>query len=353
MDWAAFFEAAGLGWQPVVVAWQPSAVKGVASLVASRPLESWKDYLRFHVIHQSVDVLPRAFAEAAADMRRDGLTRDARALATTQLAMADAIGRAVCGALLPVRPEGARPRHRRQRRDGVPRARGPRGVAVAGQPAGRAGQARSAVRRHRLSGSARGLERSSHRRHRRVRQRAAPGRPHLSSCAGAARPAVRSARVGVDAADRRRGPELSAERLPVRGGAPPAAEVRRHRVRCRDLRGHRRDHRPRHEPLRRRAGGGLRAGRPDAPLVDGRRCREVRGGGRADRAAVLGLPAARPVSTSTAVSRGRRTSPTSPASSPPSRRTAGPSARQPRTRIGCVVPTGSSSSPSPRPSARR
>jgi predicted metalloendopeptidase len=92
MDWAAFFEGAGLGWQPVVVAWQPSAVKGLASLVASRPVESWKDYLRFHAIHQSVDVLPRAFAEAAADMRRDGLTRDARALATTQLAMADAIG---------------------------------------------------------------------------------------------------------------------------------------------------------------------------------------------------------------------------------------------------------------------
>jgi len=92
MDWAAFFEAAGLGWQPVIVAWQPSAVRGVASLVASRPLESWKDYLRFHVIHQSVDVLPRAFAEAAAEMRRDGLSREARALATTQVAMADAIG---------------------------------------------------------------------------------------------------------------------------------------------------------------------------------------------------------------------------------------------------------------------
>jgi putative endopeptidase len=92
MDWAAFFEAAGLGRQPVVVAWQPSAVKGVASLVASRLLESWKDYLRFHVIHESVDGLPHAFAEAAADIRRDELTRDARALATTQLAMADAIG---------------------------------------------------------------------------------------------------------------------------------------------------------------------------------------------------------------------------------------------------------------------
>ena len=93
MDWSAFFEAAGLGPQRVVVAWQPSAVKGVAALVASRPLESWKDYLRFHAIDEYADVLPRAFAEAAAGMRGDVRPRDQRALALTQSAMAGAIGR--------------------------------------------------------------------------------------------------------------------------------------------------------------------------------------------------------------------------------------------------------------------
>ena len=92
MDWGAFFEAAGLGKAEVVVAWQPSAVKGVAALVSARPLESWKDYLRFHVIDEYADVLPRAFAEAAADMRGDKRTRDERALAITQSAMAGAIG---------------------------------------------------------------------------------------------------------------------------------------------------------------------------------------------------------------------------------------------------------------------
>jgi predicted metalloendopeptidase len=92
MDWGAFFEAAGLGNQQLLVAWQPSAVTGVAALVASQPLESWKDYLRFHVIDEYADVLPRAFAEAAADMHGDGRTRDERALAITQSAMADAIG---------------------------------------------------------------------------------------------------------------------------------------------------------------------------------------------------------------------------------------------------------------------
>ena len=65
MDWGAFFEAAGLGRQQVIVAWQPTAVKGVAALVASRPLESWKDYLRFHAIDDHAE-------RAAARVRRGG-----------------------------------------------------------------------------------------------------------------------------------------------------------------------------------------------------------------------------------------------------------------------------------------
>lgn len=94
MDWDAFFEAAGLGGRrQVIVAWQPCAVKGVAALVASRPLESWKDYLRFHLVDEYADVLPRAFAQAAAEMRGDERTRSQRALAITQSAMGDAIGR--------------------------------------------------------------------------------------------------------------------------------------------------------------------------------------------------------------------------------------------------------------------
>lgn len=92
LDWTAFFDAAGLGGQPIVVAWQPSAVKGVAALVAARPLDAWKDYLRFHAIDDHADVLPHAFSDAAADMRGDRRTREQRALALTQSALADAIG---------------------------------------------------------------------------------------------------------------------------------------------------------------------------------------------------------------------------------------------------------------------
>ena len=92
LDWDAFFEAAGLGRQSMVVAWQPSAVIGVAALAASEPLESWKDYLRFRALDESAEVLPRALADAAAAMRGDQGTREQRALAVTQVAMADIIG---------------------------------------------------------------------------------------------------------------------------------------------------------------------------------------------------------------------------------------------------------------------
>ena len=95
MDWTAFFDAADLGRQQDLAVWQPTAVTGLAALVASQPLETWKDYLRFHAIHDYADVLPRVFAEeaVAATGRGPQPTRTERALAATQSAMSDALGR--------------------------------------------------------------------------------------------------------------------------------------------------------------------------------------------------------------------------------------------------------------------
>lgn len=100
MDWSAFFTAAGLGKQESFVAWQPTAVTGVAALVASQPVDAWKDYLRFHVLDRYADVLPHPFAEQALAMQgaaatggAQSVTREQRALDATQLAMGDAIGR--------------------------------------------------------------------------------------------------------------------------------------------------------------------------------------------------------------------------------------------------------------------
>jgi len=69
-------------------------------LVASQPVETWKDYLRFHILDQNADVLPRAFAEqglalhgSAATGTAQQSTRAQRALEATQSAMSEPLGR--------------------------------------------------------------------------------------------------------------------------------------------------------------------------------------------------------------------------------------------------------------------
>jgi predicted metalloendopeptidase len=98
MDWTTFFDEAGLASQGEFVVWQPTTATGLAVLVASQPLEAWKDYLRFHAIHDFADVLPRAFAAEALALRTatgsgPQPSRSERALAATQSAMSDALGR--------------------------------------------------------------------------------------------------------------------------------------------------------------------------------------------------------------------------------------------------------------------
>jgi len=99
MNWSTFFAAAGLGHQASFVAWQPGALRSLAALVGSEPLETWKDYLRFHVVHAEADVLPREFAgealavQAAVSGHPVETTRPQRALEATQLALSDALGR--------------------------------------------------------------------------------------------------------------------------------------------------------------------------------------------------------------------------------------------------------------------
>jgi putative endopeptidase len=92
MDWDAFFAAAGLDRQQTFVAWQPTALKGVAALVAAQPLQAWKDYLRVRAIGRFADVLPQAFASASASPPQPG-ARAQRALDATQSAMGEALGK--------------------------------------------------------------------------------------------------------------------------------------------------------------------------------------------------------------------------------------------------------------------
>lgn len=63
LDWDAYFEAAGLGGQKQFMVWTPTALTGEAALVASVPIETWKDWLRLQLIEAYANVLPRALAE--------------------------------------------------------------------------------------------------------------------------------------------------------------------------------------------------------------------------------------------------------------------------------------------------
>ncbi len=62
LDWAAYFQSSGLADQQDFIVWQPSAVTGVSALVRSESIETWKAYLRFHLLEHYASVLPAAVA---------------------------------------------------------------------------------------------------------------------------------------------------------------------------------------------------------------------------------------------------------------------------------------------------
>jgi endothelin-converting enzyme/putative endopeptidase len=63
LEWNEYFRAAGLAKQQSFYVWQPAAFVAESALVASVPLDTWKDWLAYHLIEEHADVLPKAFAE--------------------------------------------------------------------------------------------------------------------------------------------------------------------------------------------------------------------------------------------------------------------------------------------------
>jgi predicted metalloendopeptidase len=100
LDWAAFLAAAGLAHQPGFVIWQPRALIGLAALVGSEPVETWKDWLAFHAIDHRAAVLPAAFDDQSfafhgkvmlgTTQKRD---RWKRAVDATSRALGEAVGK--------------------------------------------------------------------------------------------------------------------------------------------------------------------------------------------------------------------------------------------------------------------
>ncbi|GHC03041.1 M13 family metallopeptidase [Thermomonas carbonis] len=99
IDWSAFLDGAGLASQQTIFAWQPQAISKLSALVASEPLQTWKDYLQFRAIDHSASLLPKAYADlkfAFYNTQLQGTVQQRdrwkRAIADTNGALGDAIG---------------------------------------------------------------------------------------------------------------------------------------------------------------------------------------------------------------------------------------------------------------------
>jgi len=100
LDWKAFLEAAGLGEQQQFMVWQPSSLAGVSRLVASQPLQAWKDYLAYHAIARAAPFLTRAFVDQSfafngVELAGTKVLRERwkRGVDFTNAAMGEAVGR--------------------------------------------------------------------------------------------------------------------------------------------------------------------------------------------------------------------------------------------------------------------
>ena len=63
LDWAEYFGGAGLSQQSSFIVWQPTAFAGESALVASTALETWKDWLAYHLMEAYAEVLPKALQD--------------------------------------------------------------------------------------------------------------------------------------------------------------------------------------------------------------------------------------------------------------------------------------------------
>jgi len=100
IDWAAYWNAAGLPAQQDFSVWQPEAITRLSALVASEPIQAWQDWLTFHSINQVTSALPQAIRDASFDFYGKTLNgtvaqqpRDKQAIAAVNAALGDAVGK--------------------------------------------------------------------------------------------------------------------------------------------------------------------------------------------------------------------------------------------------------------------
>ena len=62
-DFPVYLQAAGLAGQPKMIVANPSALAGAAKLVQSEPIQTWRDYMTYHMLSGASGMLPKAFVD--------------------------------------------------------------------------------------------------------------------------------------------------------------------------------------------------------------------------------------------------------------------------------------------------
>src|SRR6202453_5223171 len=98
-DWNTYFAGAGMSDQADFIVWQPTAVTGTSALVASESLDTWRQYLQFHLVEHYSSVLPKTigaedfnFYGAILSGAKQPPEREKAAIAATNAALGQAVG---------------------------------------------------------------------------------------------------------------------------------------------------------------------------------------------------------------------------------------------------------------------
>ena len=100
LDWAEYFRGAGLTKQASFIVWQPTAFAGESALVASTPLDTWKDWLAYHLIEEYARRTAqglgrralRLLRQDACRARRNSVPRWQRGVAVVNRYLGDDVG---------------------------------------------------------------------------------------------------------------------------------------------------------------------------------------------------------------------------------------------------------------------
>ena len=99
LEWKAFFAAAGLGSQKTFIVWQPTAFTAESALVASQPIDVWKDFLVAHFVDAHASGISKAFADERFEYTKtitgtqQQRPRQQRAVALVSADLGDAVGK--------------------------------------------------------------------------------------------------------------------------------------------------------------------------------------------------------------------------------------------------------------------